>query len=1083
MASLPQPTSPTTQPTAAATPTAPTKEKATGFRYYKHPVVLAAFAPLAEKLSEELSQEYNVQQLQQFITIPIPAKELAAFTQSIQHFQADLFSKPPSQATAALTRVPTKLFKDLSQDGSLYVILKAAYDVRVEFGWRRWDLTNAGKKGKHVELLTRISEALMTAGLLANPCIAFASSVDEDLRTEFTAVAYKLKATVVPYMKPEVTHVIQQNFVDAHEDEGGDQEWYRSLEKLGGFCLLHYWYKPDSADVWVPESSGDYMDPEVRMAEEVKRNGGNEREKDAVGCRPQNMKDPGMYRRDGFATVPSFRNGWYNEEDYEVEEPEFPEAQPESEDASDEASQEDEDESDQEEEEENSVSIAELDDRSSVAPTEDGLEVGMEDAQLRDGPIPVPLVEVVDLSRRITKSKKSEYEPFDVTVFHNISYTRPNTRTILLPPDEKSETERRTAVKDLPLRQSNFQEKEETSPELKPHTFVDHFDTHYPDWNEGDEQDGVTNMETDAIKTEPDPTSSSTNDNPPPSNSLLFQPTTLTLPPTASWFTLDAIHETERLAFPDMYSPESVDFTESDYVRVRNFMVTLYQLDTGLYLTVGECYRHLECDVYDLLRVHQCLERWGVINFAVYEHHSLPLTTFDYHTITSSPTPISAITTTPEPLIYDPVTTPSPLTKSCPSCTQPYGKTRYVHTRIAEFELCDECFVEGRYPFDFVGRDFVRVESLVGCKRKRVERFVRGEGGVCVKRERVGGEVGVDGGEEVGRDVEGGGEGEDGGGEGGVMEEGLHGADAEKSDGNGAKNEDGKPDSSWTDEEVLRLLEGVEMYGGVKQDVDIMVVDDGPEGDVKPGTQDGDDGEIAEWDWEGVSRHVGTKGARECLVRFAGMELEGVNGEGGDEEGEGGLLDQTPFGGAKNPVMSLVKFLGSVVTPGVAGAAAEGGLRVLVGEGGVGSDGLGPVALDGVVAPTNGSTEIKNDTTSNVDGTNKEPTSSPPTTPPTIPPTPLTTPIPPTHLRQAAETAFRAAVAKAEELAMIEERQVEVLVRLLVEAQVRKVEGVMGMLDGAVGKDEDGGKVVVGGGEGEKGGGGEGNGNGGVGGV
>lgn len=102
-------------------------------------------------------------------------------------------------------------------------------------------------------------------------------------------------------------------------------------------------------------------------------------------------------------------------------------------------------------------------------------------------------------------------------------------------------------------------------------------------------------------------------------------------------------------------------------------------------------------------------------------------------------------------------------------------------------------------------------------------------------------------------------------------------------------------DDDWTDQEVLRLLEGVEMY---------------------------DD------DWSEIERHVGSRNAQQCIRKFLQLPIE-------DQyiatEGNMGPLRyaRVPFEQADNPVMSVVAFLAGVVGPGVAAEAAKTALHEL----------------------------------------------------------------------------------------------------------------------------------------------------------
>lgn len=102
-------------------------------------------------------------------------------------------------------------------------------------------------------------------------------------------------------------------------------------------------------------------------------------------------------------------------------------------------------------------------------------------------------------------------------------------------------------------------------------------------------------------------------------------------------------------------------------------------------------------------------------------------------------------------------------------------------------------------------------------------------------------------------------------------------------------------DDDWTDQEILLLLEGVEMY---------------------------DD------DWSAIEEHVGSRSAQQCIRKFLQLPIEDPYVQ---TEGDMGPLRyaRLPFEQADNPVMSVVAFLAGVVNPGVAAEAAKAALHAL----------------------------------------------------------------------------------------------------------------------------------------------------------
>lgn len=104
-------------------------------------------------------------------------------------------------------------------------------------------------------------------------------------------------------------------------------------------------------------------------------------------------------------------------------------------------------------------------------------------------------------------------------------------------------------------------------------------------------------------------------------------------------------------------------------------------------------------------------------------------------------------------------------------------------------------------------------------------------------------------------------------------------------------------DDDWTNQEILHLLEGVEMY---------------------------DD------DWSAIEEHVGTRSAQQCIRKFLELPIEDPYLEAESEAAQGPLrYARLPFEQADNPVMSVVAFLAGVMGPGVAAEAAKTALHEL----------------------------------------------------------------------------------------------------------------------------------------------------------
>lgn len=158
------------------------------------------------------------------------------------------------------------------------------------------------------------------------------------------------------------------------------------------------------------------------------------------------------------------------------------------------------------------------------------------------------------------------------------------------------------------------------------------------------------------------------------------------------------------------------------------------------------------------------------------------------------------------------------------------------------------------------------------------------------------------------------------------------------------------PDQPWSDQEALKLLEGLEMY---------------------------------EEDWAKIAEHVGTRTREQCVLQFLQLPIEEAYLEPKAESLGPFQYARLPFSQADNPVLSVLAFLASAVSPGVAAAASKAAIEELAKKDG----------------------EEKGE-----------------------------------DIQAAAAMALGAAAAKAQTLATYEERELQRLVNACVEEQIRKME-------------------------------------------
>lgn len=102
---------------------------------------------------------------------------------------------------------------------------------------------------------------------------------------------------------------------------------------------------------------------------------------------------------------------------------------------------------------------------------------------------------------------------------------------------------------------------------------------------------------------------------------LIEQASHVVIPSFAQWFNMNEVHSIEKKLFPDFFPQESqrksVYKTPQAYKNMRDFMVNAYRINPLEYLTITAIRRNLAGDVSSLIRVHQFLERWGLINYQI----------------------------------------------------------------------------------------------------------------------------------------------------------------------------------------------------------------------------------------------------------------------------------------------------------------------------------------------------------------------------------------------------------------------------------------------------------------------------------
>ncbi|KAE9403992.1 SWIRM-domain-containing protein [Gymnopus androsaceus JB14] len=333
------------------------------------------------------------------------------------------------------------------------------------------------------------------------------------------------------------------------------------------------------------------------------------------------------------------------------------------------------------------------------------------------------------------------------------------------------------------------------------------------------------------------------------------------VPSYSAWFDMSKIHPVEKRALPEFFNSRNRSKTPAIYKDYRDFMINAYRLRPAEYLTLTACRRNLAGDVCAIMRVHAFLEQWGLINYQI-DPDSRPAAlappfTGHFRLILDTPRGLQSLHPGTRPsnpgaaAVNGAVPSDSSSSASLKLRKSIYQTTNKASRPVTSSEATtlangvngsSSSRTQGLYTCDTCGSD---------CSSLRYHHLKEKNFEICAPGDFVKLSSAV-----------------------------VH----------------GSTDDDWTDQEVLLLLEGIEMY---------------------------DD------DWSKVQEHVGTRTSQQCIQKFIALPIEDPYL---DSEGAMGPLrfGRIPFEQADNPVMSVVAFLAGVISPSVGAEAAKTALHELI---------------------------------------------------------------------------------------------------------------------------------------------------------
>ncbi|KAI8100133.1 uncharacterized protein BX664DRAFT_290695 [Halteromyces radiatus] len=350
---------------------------------------------------------------------------------------------------------------------------------------------------------------------------------------------------------------------------------------------------------------------------------------------------------------------------------------------------------------------------------------------------------------------------------------------------------------------------------------------------EGDEEPMTTNMDTSTDRSSLDDEAR---------NYLMTQVQQVQIPEhTAAWFDMTTIHQIERVSVPEFFTGRNRSKTPAIYQDYRDFMINTFRLNPKEYLAVTACRRNLAGDVCAIMRVHAFLEQWGLINYKC-----------DPATVPSTVGP--------------PFTDHFRITADTPRGLQPFKpnfKSLGNNTDTNKAAKDDSYDSWRQKLFDGDGfthttKSWFCITCGAECTKERYHSLKTRNMDLCPV----------------------------------CYQQGRFPATMFSSDF--IKYSTSSISDTWSDQETLLLLEGIELY---------------------------DD------DWNAIAEHVGTRTREQCLSHFLQLPIEEPYRS--DQPSSDAIEHKrTPFSRADNPVMSILAFLASAVDPEVAATAADAAIQV-----------------------------------------------------------------------------------------------------------------------------------------------------------
>ncbi|CAF1501460.1 unnamed protein product, partial [Adineta ricciae] len=177
-------------------------------------------------------------------------ENIAQLVIQLLHFQEDHLGKQ-SNGSAPLIRIPMECFLDFRETGALYTIIYGCYEYKNNNNWKKLDLSTHSRP-EVIKLFQYIQKLLIERNVLTLPICYLRPNIEKRLQAQLKQIIEKNNGTVAE-KEEDADHIVYPPITENPKeiDSERENEIVRVVEKRGKDCRLHYWFYPDSFDIWV----------------------------------------------------------------------------------------------------------------------------------------------------------------------------------------------------------------------------------------------------------------------------------------------------------------------------------------------------------------------------------------------------------------------------------------------------------------------------------------------------------------------------------------------------------------------------------------------------------------------------------------------------------------------------------------------------------------------------------------------------------------------------------------------------------------------------------------------------------------